>query len=247
MSGGGGETMGEEMRGFFRLHEGLPRQGPGETADVTWAAEIAGLKPDARICDAGCGPGADVGALLRAAPEGRVLAIDAHAPFIEEARARFALQRRVRFEAGDMAKVEGPFDFIWSAGAIYFLGIETGLRGWRAALAPGGTVAFSEPCLFTDAPSEGAVAFWQGYPRLTDAQGIADQVAAAGYRVLGTRALADVAWESYYRPLEARIAAMKPGADAELAQAIAAEEAEIAGWRAHRAETGYLLVVAAPA
>jgi SAM-dependent methyltransferase len=232
---------------FFTLHADLPREGPGETADVAWAADIAGLKPDSRILDAASGPGGDIGALLRAAPEGHVTAIDLHAPFIEAARARWGADPRVTLLTGDMTAPEGPFDFIWCAGAVYFLGIEAALGAWAPRLAPGGVIAFSEPCLFTDSPSQSAIAFWEGYARLTDAAGIATQIERAGFETLATRPIADIGWESYYRPMEARIARLRPGADAALSQVLDMAEAEIAGWRAHRHETGYLLSVVRPA
>lgn len=232
---------------FFTLHADLPREGPGETADVAWAAGIAGVRPDARILDAASGPGGDIGALLRAAPQGHVTAIDLHAPFIEAARARWGADARVTLLTGDMTAPEGPFDVIWCAGAVYFLGIEAALSAWRPRLAPGGAIAFSEPCLFTDTPAEGAIAFWEGYARLTDPAGIAAQVRAAGFETVATRPIADIGWESYYRPMEARIATLRPGADAALSRVLDMAEAEIAGWRAHKAETGYLLSVVRPA
>jgi SAM-dependent methyltransferase len=232
---------------FFTLHADLPREGPGETADVAWAAGVAGLKPDARILDAASGPGGDIGALLRAAPQGHVTATDLHAPFIEAAASRWGADRRVTLLTGDMTAPEGPFDFIWCAGAVYFLGVEAALAAWRGRLAPGGAIVFSEPCLFTDAPSEGAIAFWEGYARLTDAAGIAGQVQAAGFETLATRVIGDIGWESYYRPMEARIARLRPGADAALSLVLDMAEAEIAAWRAHRSETGYLLSVVRPA
>ncbi len=232
---------------FFTLHADLPREGPGETADVAWAARLAGLSPGARILDAACGPGGDIGALLRAAPAGHVTAIDLHAPFIEAARARWGADPRVTLVVGDMAVSDGPFDFIWCAGAVYFLGIEAALTAWCARLAPGGIIAFSEPCLFTDTPSGGAVGFWEGYAGLTDAAGIAAQITAAGFQTMSTRRLSDIAWDSYYRPMEARIARLRPGADDRLAAVLDAAETEIAGWRAHRGETGYLLSVVRPA
>ncbi|QBY02672.1 class I SAM-dependent methyltransferase [Rhodophyticola sp. CCM32] len=230
---------------FFTLHADLPREGPGETADVTWAAGIAQLRPDAVICDAACGPGGDIGALLRSAPGGRVTGIDTHADFIAAARLRFQDNPRVTLQTGDMAKIKGAYDLIWCAGAVYFLGIETALNTWRQALAPGGAVAFSEPCFFTGTPSDGAQAFWDG-AQVTDAAGIAAQVADAGYETLATRVISDVAWESYYRPMAARIAALRPGADAELQAVLEEGEREIALWREHRAETGYLLSVVRP-
>lgn len=236
-----------DRESFFKIHADLPREGPGETADVAWAAEVADVPAGARICDAGSGPGGDIGALLRAADGVHVTAIDAHAPFIEAARARWGADARVTLEAGDFNAITGPYDFIWSAGAVYFGGIDVMLPRWRAALAPGGAIAFSEPCLFTDAPASDVVrALWEDYPRLTHAAGIAAQISRAGYETLATRKLSDVAWESYYRPMEARIAQLRPDADARLDAALDEAEAEIAAWRAHRAETGYLLSVVRP-
>jgi SAM-dependent methyltransferase len=232
---------------FFTLHADLPREGPGETADVAWAAGVLGLVKAARVLDAASGPGGDIGALLRAAPNGHVTAIDLHGPFIEAARARWGADPRVTLLTGDMTVPEGPFDLIWCAGAVYFLGIETALRAWAPRLAPGGSIAFSEPCLFTDKPSQGAINFWEGYAQLTAADGIAARVRAAGFQTLATRVIGDIGWESYYRPMEARIASLRPGADEALSQVLDQALAEISGWRAHRAETGYLLSVVRPA
>jgi SAM-dependent methyltransferase len=236
-----------DKESFFTIHADLPREGPGETADVAWAAEVAGLRPGASICDAGSGPGGDIGALLRAVEGAHVTAIDAHAPFIDAAQARWGADERVDLVAGDYTGITGPFDFIWSAGAVYFHGIAELLPIWRPALAEGGAIAFSEPCLFKPGPASDVVkAFWGDYPRLTDADGIAAQVRLAGFETLATRKLSDVAWESYYRPMEARIAALRPGADARMRGALDEAEAEIAAWRANRAETGYLLSVVRP-
>lgn len=232
---------------FFTIHADLPREGPGETADVAWAAEVAGLTPRARVLDAASGPGGDLGALLRVAAHGHVTAIDKHAPFVEAAGARWGKDKRVTLLTGDYLSPGGPFDFIWCAGAVYFVGIETALSAWRAALAEGGMIAFSEPCLFTQTPSEGAIAFWEGYARLTDAQGIAGQVRSAGFETVATKTVSDIAWESYLRPMQDRLARLRHGADERLLAVIEAHEAEIAGWRAHRAETGYLLSVVRPA
>lgn len=238
---------GWDREAFFRLHADLPREGPGETADVAWAAGVAGLPDGARILDAASGPGGDIGALLRAAPDCHVTATDLHAPFIEAARARWGHNPRVNLIVGDMTAPEGPFDLIWCAGAVYFLGIEAALGAWRAALAPGGAIAFSEPCYFTDTPSDGARAFWEGEGvEIGDAAVIARQVAAAGYGTVATRALSDVAWESYFRPLEDRIARLRPTADDRLAATLDAAAAEYRTWRAHRAEMGYLLSVVRP-
>lgn len=236
-----------DKESFFKIHADLPREGPGETADVAWAAEAAGLAQGARICDAGSGPGGDIGALLRAADGAHVTAIDAHAPFIDAARERWGADKRVDLVAGDYTEISGPFDLIWSAGAVYFHGIADLLPQWRPALAGGGAIAFSEPCLFSDGPPSDVVkAMWDDYRRLTNAAGIAAQVRLAGFEVVATRKLSDVAWESYYRPMEARIAELRATADTRMHKALDEAEAEIAAWRANRADTGYLLSVVKP-
>lgn len=232
---------------FFTLHDDLPREGPGDAQSVAFAARLAGVKADARILDAGAGPGADIPALLAAAPRGHVTAIEAHAPFAERAAAAHAGDPRVTVRVGDMADPGGPYDFIWCAGALYFLGIEEGLRGWRDALVAGGAVAFTDAVWLTDTPPEQARAFWAEYAAMTDEAGVRAACARAGYSVLGTRLLPETAWDAYYRPMEARIAMLREGPlDAALANVLAEGEAEIALRRNHGACYGYMLFVVRP-
>lgn len=237
-----------DFENFFKLHKGLQREGPGDDGSLDWALTLADVPADGVICDAGCGPGADIPGLLRHVPQGRVEALDLHAGFVDEARARMGTEPRADIREGDMGALTGPYDLIWSAGALYFLGVEAGLRSWRDALAKGGAVAFSQACWFTDAPSAAARAYWaQEYPDMTDEAAVLAQAEAAGYRVLGSRRLPDAAWEAYFTPMEARIAALRPGADAALCAVLDEAQGEIDTWRAHRDEYGYLLVVARPA
>ncbi len=232
---------------FFTLHRDLPREGPGEAADVAWAATICGLAADADIVDVACGPGGDIAALLVAAPKGHVTALDKTPHFVEAARGAWRDDPRVMVLRADMARIMNSFDLIWCAGAVYFMGVTEALSAWRKSLNPGGVVAFSEPCWFSASPSPEARENWADYPPMTDEAGISARVAAAGFEVLGTRRLSDAAWEAYYTPMEQRIAALKSEATEDLAQVLQEAEAEIAAWRAHRAEFGYLLVLARPA
>lgn len=235
-----------DWESFFAVHSDLPREGPGEAADVAWALALAGVPEGAAICDAGAGAGGDVAALL-AVRGARVLAIDTHPGFVVQMHARFAGEDRVAVEEADMGALAshpaGPFDLIWCAGALYFLGLEAGLARMAAALKPGGVLAFSEPCFFGEAPSADSVGFWDGYPTRNVGE-IAAAVAAAGYVSLGVRVLGDAAWEAYYGPMEARIAALRPGADARLRAMLDLNAEEAALWRRVRGETGYLLTVA---
>ena len=68
----------------------------------------------------------------------QITAVDSHPPFIEAIRARYP---QVTAFAGDMATAEGPFDFIWCAGALYFLGLSSGLAAFRPRLAETGAIA----------------------------------------------------------------------------------------------------------
>lgn len=231
---------------FFTLHRDLPREGPGEPADVAWAAEIAAIGARAQIADAACGPGGDIAALLDAAPEGHVTALDLTPHFVDQARAQWGNDSRVTVLRADMTRIKNRHDLIWCAGAVYFLGIEAALRGWRPALKPGGVIAFSEACWFTSDPSDRARALWQSYDAMTDEAGVRARIEAAGYELLGQQRLSDAAWEAYFTPLDARIAALRSQADAELAAVLDDAEEEVACWRAHRDEYGYLLSVVRP-
>ncbi len=238
--------LARDMTAFFTLHRDLPREGPGEAADVAWAAEGAGLKPNAQIADIACGPGGDIGALLAAAPVGHVTALDKTAHFVDAARKAWGDDPRTTILKADMARVMNSYDMIWCAGAVYFLGVTEALRKWRKSLRPDGVVVFSEACWFTDTPSPRSRGIWAEYPSMSDAKGIAARVAAAGYDVVATRRLSDQAWEEYYTPLDARIAHLRPGADAALSAVLDEAEAEAAVWRAHRDDFGYLLTIARP-
>jgi SAM-dependent methyltransferase len=240
---------------FFTLHRDLPREGPGERGDVAWAAEVCDLARDARICDAACGPGADIPALLFAAPEARLIGFDLHQPFVDDATARFAGDARVTIARARLIAMDdglpgpadlGPFDLIWCAGAAYFHGVIECLTAWRGALAPGGYVGFSDAVYLTDAPSDAVRANWAEYPGMTDAAGVAARVTAAGFETVATRVLSDAAWEGYYGPVERRISDLKPQADAALQEVLAEAELEAQTWRSHRDEFGYLLSVVRP-
>jgi len=232
---------------FFTLHRDLPREGPGEAADIAWATALAGIGPKAQLADVGCGPGADIAALLEAAPQGQVTALDKTSHFIDEARARWQDDGRVTLLKADMAAIRNRYDMIWCAGAIYFLGTTEALTAWRKSLTKGGVVAFTEMCWFTDLPSDVPKELWsRDYPGMTNDAGIRARVEAAGYEVLGTRRISDQAWENYFTPIDARIAALRPTADDTLTGVLDEAVEEAACWRTYRDEYGYVVYVVRP-
>jgi SAM-dependent methyltransferase len=238
----------DTMTAFYQLHRDLPREGPGVPDDVAWAASLVDVPVTARIADVACGPGGDIAALLDLAPQGHVTALDKTPHFVDAARAAWREDARVTVLKADMKVIANPYDLIWCAGAVYFMGVEAALRAWRKSLLPQGTIAFSEACWFTDARSPRAKALWdRDAPAMTDQAGITAQIDAAGFRVIGQRRLPDAAWEAYFAPLEARIERLRGDAQGALMQVLDEAAEEIACWRAHRDEFGYLLSVVAPA
>lgn len=234
---------------FFAVHRDLPREGPGLAEDVAWVGGLIGISPQGQVCDAGCGPGGDLTALRQLVPEGRIDGFEKVPHFVDAARKRFAGDPSVRIFAESMEGLSGPYDLIWSAGAVYFLGVARALTAWRGALSDQGAVAFSHPCLFTDAPSTAALAFWEAEPGGIETElTTRDEIAAAGWRVLAARPLSDAAWAAYYEPIEARCDALEAaGVNESVAAAIAAARKEASDWRTVARETGYMLYVVRPA
>ncbi len=235
---------------FWELHSGLDREGPGDDADTRAALRLTGLSGPLAVLDLGCGPGASALTLLAALPEARVTGLDAHAPFLEAARARVAAAGFAdRFTAIEADMADPPFspasfDLIWSEGAIYSIGVETALAAWKPLLRPGGRLAFSEAVWLTDAPDPVSAANWAEYPAMTDAAGVRAKIAAADLTLLGDVELCDAAWDNYYGPLEKRAATLEKrhGADHPV---LREARAEIAVRRDHPEDFAYVFFVAA--
>jgi len=237
---------------LFRLHEGLPRQGPG-TDGVTRAMLDRlrpYLSPAPRVADMGCGSGASTLALAEALPEATIVGIDIHPAFVESLTAeaeRRGLSGRVSGRVGDMGALPDPdaaYDLIWAEGSAYLLTFEGALAAWRPLLPAGGVMALSEISWLTDAPSAEAIRYWKSvYPPIGGIVENRARAAAAGFDVLFAEPLPQVAWtEGYYAPLEARIDALRRqgGLTEAMEAAIAETDQEIALYRAHGREYGYV-------
>ena len=133
---------------------------PGYHAHLRLSARRMRLPGDGRglrLLDAGCGTGASTAALLTAAPHAEIVAIDASAQMLAQARAK-AWPSSVRFvhaRVEDLADagVRGPFDGILAAYLIRNLADPDGqLRALRDLLRPGGTLAVHEYSVRDSAP-----------------------------------------------------------------------------------------------
>jgi SAM-dependent methyltransferase len=242
----------EKREIFFEIHSGLPREGPGCFDATQRAFRMLDLPEYPEILDAGCGPGRqtlDLASLSR----GRITALDNHWPYLEMVRTRaveYGVSERIASCLGDMAHMPfapASFDVIWSEGAIYSIGFQTGLELWKELLKPGGFIAVSEiTWLRPDPPAELAHYWEAAYPPMGDAAANAWRVSQAGYELLGHFPLpAGAWWDDYYSHIEAKLPVLRDkyrGRSAQL-DVIAMEEAELDLHRRYADYYGYVFYV----
>lgn len=200
------------MNYFLEVYGSLPRAGPGSDELTRRAFEMIPSLPDSpRILDVGCGPGMQTVELLRSC-SGTVVALDFLPEMIDRTNAEAdsaGVSDRLETVVQDMKEMafpESSFDVIWSEGAIYNLGFETGLRRFKSLVKPGGYVAVSEAIWLKSHPPTEAVEFWQDYPEIDTVAAKLEVIKRSGYEVLGHFVLPVSAWtDQYYDPMERRI------------------------------------------
>jgi SAM-dependent methyltransferase len=233
---------------FFRLYEGLPRQGPGNDACTREALRrLPPLPAEPRVLDLGCGAGRQT-LVLAEALRTKVIAVDLHQPFLDQLEASAHardLAYLIETRCADMGALDlpqGSIDLLWSEGAIYLLGFEAGLRLWRPWLAPGGLVAVTECSWLGATRSEELTGFWrEAYPAMGSVADNLARAGRAGFEVCDWFALPPSAWwDDYYTPLLQRIRNLAPDADPAQAAVIAETEREIDLYRRYHEAYGYV-------
>lgn len=239
-----------ELDLLMDLHRDAARQGPGGDEETRLAIALSGLvpSPDLRIADIGCGTGASTLVLARTLGA-RITAVDFLPAFLTvlEDRSRAAgLSDRITTLATSMDALpfaEAAYDAIWSEGAIYNIGFETGVRAWRRYLKPGGVLAVSELTWLTAERPDPLERHWGAeYPEVDTASAKLSVLEREGFSPIGYFVLPERCWlDAYYRPMQARFDAFVDrhgGSDAARAL-VAAEQAEIALYERHRAHVSY--------
>jgi trans-aconitate methyltransferase len=113
---------------------------------LAWARELIArlaLRGDEHILDVGCGDGKVTAELARAVPHGSATGVDASAPMITYARAKFP---GLEFKVMDARRLQFPrtFDLVFSNAALHWVDDHAAfLRGAAAALRPGGRLVVS--------------------------------------------------------------------------------------------------------
>lgn len=235
---------------FFEIHDGLPREAPGDEASARRALGLlCGLPREPLVLDLGCGPGAAT-ALLARETGGRVVGLDLHAPFLRELeqRARRAgIGSRVHAVRADMGCppfAPGTFDLVWSEGALYSVGFDRGLAIARGLLRQGGHLVATEAVWLVPEPPDEVRRWWEGeYPAIAPVEVTLAMVAAAGLEVLGHFSLPAAAWWEYYGPLEARLAELRRrhAANAVALEVLEEARVEVEMYRRFGSSYGYQL------
>ncbi|WP_010662517.1 class I SAM-dependent methyltransferase [Marinilabilia salmonicolor] len=197
-----------EIKLICEYYSLLERQGPG-SPEVTKKALsfVDKLTEHSKIADLGCGTGGQTMVLAQNAP-GTVTGLDLFPKFIDlfnQNAQKLNLQDRVTGMVGSMDKLpfqQESLDLIWSEGAIYNIGFETGLKTWKPFLKKGGYVAVSEASWFTNERPEEIDAFWQdAYPGIDTIPGNMQKMQDSGYIPIASFILPEDCWiDHFYKP-----------------------------------------------
>lgn len=202
---------------FFEIHQGLPREGPGDRGSTLRAFRLlTELPPDAAMLDVGCGPGQQTIDLARIHP-GRIIALDTHPPYLDVLRDRSVdagVADRVqplRASMLAMPLADGCVGAIWAEGSIYIAGFEQGLLEWKRLLRPGGYMAVTHlSWLVADVPPTPREFWSRHYPAMTTVDDNLAIARARGLDVIGHFTLPESAWwNDYYGPMERRLAMLR--------------------------------------
>lgn len=212
---------------FYEIFDpSLPRLNPGDEASTLRALNMfRPADPEReretalrfrRILDLGCGCGGQTLSLARYT-KGPILALDNHRAYLDELRRRAeaaGLSGRIQVVLKDMRTVtpdDGPFDLIWSEGALFIMGFRDGLAACHSLLTPGGGLAVSELCwLRPDAPADCRHFFSEVYPAMTDVEAALSVIRASGYELLGHFTVPESAWWTpFYHPVEERLCLLR--------------------------------------
>jgi DNA-binding transcriptional MerR regulator/ubiquinone/menaquinone biosynthesis C-methylase UbiE len=246
------KESGQFMEIFFKIYEGLDREGPGSRAMTARALGMcAGLPDRPAILEPGCGTG---GASLDLAElsGGTVLSVDVYQPFLDRLRQRAearGLAGRVTPLKGDMAALDcapESFDLIWCEGAAYIMGVDNALAGWKRFLRPGGFLVFSDAVWLKDPEGtevpDAMRRFWaEAYPAMRTAEANVRAGEAAGYASLGHFTIDAACWDAFYADVERRLCDVEEtlGSDPDGRAIIDVTRREIALYRENPEAYGY--------
>ena len=240
----------DEMQLLIDLHKDAVRQGPGGDDETRLAVTLSRLKgkPDLKIADIGCGTGAST-LVLANELDAHITAVDFLPEFLEKlehAAEKAGVADQITTHAQSMEELsfqEGELDAIWSEGAIYNMGFESGVAAWKPFLKLGGILAVSELTWLTNDRPDDLQAHWDSeYPQVDTASAKMAILEKHGFSPIGYFVLPETCWlDNYYRPIQQRLSGfLETHGHSDAAKAIAAaEETEIDLYERNRMFVSY--------
>jgi len=237
------------------LHKHAARQGPGGEAETKQALELAGLDRSRRlkIADIGSGTGAST-ILLAKELDAEIIAVDFLQEFLDELQTRakdHGVAEKIATLNCSMEALsfsDEEFDVIWSEGAIYNMGFETGVSAWSRFLKPGGKLIVSEITWLSAARPPELQSHWdEEYPEIDVASAKIGILEQHGYCPEAYFYLPTHCWiENYYRPMQSRFDAFleRHGQSDQAKGIVEAEKHEIALYEKYRDYYSYGVYIA---
>lgn len=206
-----------ELDLIIDLHINSERQGPGSQEETLRALELTGLskEKDLKVADIGCGSGGQTITLAQHI-NGQITAVDLLPMFLDElnGKAKAAgVHQKIETLEHSMEKLpfdKEAFDIIWSEGAIYNIGFESGIKKWKDYLKPGGYLSVSEMTWITNKRPKEIEDYWKSeYIEVDTASSKIKLLEENGYTLVGYFYLAQDSWiENYYKPMEFRFSTL---------------------------------------
>jgi SAM-dependent methyltransferase len=202
-----------ELELMIDFHKRAERQGPGSYEETLRALELVDISKEEtlKVADVGCGSGGPTLTLAEQLP-GEITAVDLFPEFLEilqERAKELEMADRIKTMAKSMDDLpfeEESLDIMWSEGAIYNIGFETGIRKWSKYLKTGGYLGVSEVTWTTNSRPIQLENFWKReYPEIDTAANKIKILEKNGYSLNGYFVLSPGSWiDNYYKPMERR-------------------------------------------
>jgi SAM-dependent methyltransferase len=245
----------DDLQLLIDLHLHAQRQGPGSDEQTRRAIDLSGLRGrrGLEIADVGCGTGASTLILARDL-DAQVAAVDLLPEFVgmlESRAVRAGVAGRITTWVKPMDALpfsDGSLDAIWSEGAVYNIGFESGVRAWRRFLRKDGVLAVSELTWLTATRPGALEDHWLArYPQVDTASAKMAVLERNGYTPLAYFVLPRECWvDAYYRPMQQRFAQfLKAHESSQAARRIVeSERQEIALYERYHDHFGYGFYIA---
>lgn len=200
-----------ELELIVDLHKDAERQGPGSSFETIKALNFININKNnkLKVADIGCGSGGQTITLAQNI-EGQITAVDLFSEFLDKLNLRskeLSLQEKIKTiqkSMDDLPFDKEELDIIWSEGAIYNIGFETGIKEWKKYLKTGGYLAVSEISWITNSRPKELEDYWNmEYPEIDTASNKIRILEENGYSLVGYFVLSQNSWiDNYYKPME---------------------------------------------